>query len=41
MKLLHIADLHFGKSLHECSLIEEDQPYWKEKFLELVSREKH
>lgn len=40
MKLLHIADLHFGKSLHECSLIEEDQPYWKDKFLELVSREK-
>lgn len=40
MKLLHIADLHFGKSLHECSLIEKDQPYWKDKFLELVSREK-
>lgn len=40
MRLLHIADLHFGKSLHECSLIEEDQPYWKDKFLELVSRDK-
>ncbi len=37
MKLLHISDLHFGKALHECPLVEEDQPYWKEKFMELVS----
>ena len=36
MKLLHISDLHFGKTLHECPLVEEDQPHWKEKFLELV-----
>lgn len=40
MKLLHIADLHFGKTLHECALIENDQPYWKNKFIELVDTEK-
>ena len=38
MKFLHIADLHFGKSLHDCSLVEEDQPYWVERFMELVDR---
>ena len=38
MKFLHIADLHFGKSLHDCSLVEEDQPFWVERFMELVDR---
>ncbi len=38
MRFLHIADLHFGKSLHDCSLVEEDQPYWVERFMELVDR---
>jgi len=38
MKLLHIADLHFGKSLHECALAETDQPYWVKKFIELTDR---
>ena len=36
MRFLHIADLHFGKSLHDCSLVEEDQPFWVERFMELV-----
>ena len=36
MKFLHIADLHFGKSLHECPLVEEDQPWWVDRFLELT-----
>ena len=40
MKFLHIADLHFGKSLHECSLAEEDQPFWVDRFLELADRVK-
>ena len=37
MKFLHLADLHFGKSIHGVSLLENgDQPYWVERFLELV-----
>lgn len=41
MKLIHIADLHFGKNLHGFSLIENrDQPYWAEQFLRLVEEEK-
>ena len=28
MKFFHVADLHFGKTLHNVSLIEEDQPFW-------------
>jgi len=35
MKFLHLSDLHFGKSLHGISLIDNrDQVYWKERFLE-------
>lgn len=40
MRFLHIADLHFGKSLHESALVEEDQPYWVDSFLELTDRVK-
>jgi len=41
MKILHIADLHFGKAIHGQSLIDHgDQPYWVERFLELVKQEK-
>lgn len=40
MRFLHIADLHFGKSMNEVSLIEEDQPHWVEKFLEIVDETK-
>jgi len=35
MKFLHVADLHFGKSLHERSLLP-DQRDWAEKFVALV-----
>ena len=40
MKFLHIADLHFGKSLHDCPLVEEDQPCWAKRFLELTEKVK-
>ena len=37
MQFLHLADLHFGKSIHGVSLLENgDQPIWTERFLELV-----
>ena len=36
MKLVHIADLHLGKSFHGLSLLESgDQPHWVEGFLRL------
>lgn len=38
MKLLHLADLHFGKSLFAQPLLE-DQAYWTERLLESVRRE--
>lgn len=34
MKFLHISDLHFGKSLHEISLAEDDQKELKNKLVE-------
>lgn len=41
MKFIHIADLHFGKSIHGVSLIDNhDQSYWAEQFIELVKNEK-
>lgn len=40
MKFLHISDLHFGKIMNEVSLIESDQPYWVEKFIETVEETK-
>ena len=37
MKFLHLADLHFGKSIHGVSLMEKgDQQAWVDRFLELV-----
>ena len=36
MKFFHLGDLHFGKMLHNVPLIEEDQPFWVERFLEAV-----
>lgn len=37
MKFLHLADLHFGKSIHGVSLLGNgDQPTWTDRFLELV-----
>ena len=36
MKFFHIGDLHFGKMLHNVPLIEKDQPYWVERFIDAV-----
>ena len=36
MKFFHLADLHFGKLLHGVPLVQEDQPYWIDRFLEAV-----
>lgn len=41
MKLIHISDLHFGKSFKGLNLIEtQDQTYWVEQFLRLLDAEK-
>ena len=40
MKILHLADLHLGKALHNASLIENgDQPFWIDRVIELIDRE--
>ena len=37
MRFLHLADLHFGKSLYGVSLIDnKDQEIWRDRFLEKV-----
>lgn len=37
MKFFHLADLHFGKSIHGVSLLENgDQPVWVDRFLALA-----
>lgn len=36
MKFFHVGDLHFGKTLHNVSLVEADQPYWVEQFIKKV-----
>lgn len=41
MKLIHIADLHFGKQVHGYSMItNQDQVDWTNQFLDLVKKEK-
>lgn len=41
MRLLHLADLHFGKSLHNLSLTESgDQRYWVEQLMAFIQQEK-
>ena len=41
MKILHLADLHFGKSLHALSLIDSgDQKYWADKTIEIIKEER-
>ena len=41
MRFLHVADLHFGKSVHGVSMLENgDQPYWVEQFLRLAAEVK-
>ena len=38
MRLIHVADLHLGKSLHGVNLLESgDQPYWVDQFLSLAA----
>ena len=37
MRFIHLADLHFGKSIHGVSLLENgDQDWWVDRFLELA-----
>ena len=41
MKIIHIADLHLGKSVHGVSMLENgDQGYWVDRFLELADEER-
>lgn len=40
MKFIHISDLHFGKMLHGYSMADTDQPFWIERFMELICQEK-
>ena len=39
MKLFHLADLHFGKTVYGLSMLE-DQKYWTEEFLKLCREER-
>ena len=40
MKIIHLSDLHFGKSVHGVSMLENgDQGYWVDRFLEFVEEE--
>ncbi len=36
MRFFHVSDLHFGKTLYDVQLVDEDQPYWVEQFLKAV-----
>ncbi len=41
MRIIHIADLHLGKTVHGVSMLENgDQPHWVDAFLDLASSEK-
>ena len=41
MRIIHLADLHFGKTIHGVSLLENgDQGYWVDRFLELTDETK-
>lgn len=41
MRIIHIADLHFGKAIHGVSLLENgDQGYWVDRFLALMDEKK-
>ena len=40
MRIIHLADLHFGKSIHGVSLLDNgDQAYWVDRFLELADKQ--
>ncbi len=36
MRFLHVSDLHFGKTVGGVPMLESDQPFWVDRFLELV-----
>lgn len=36
MRFFHLGDLHFGKLVHNVPMVEYDQPFWVERFLEAV-----
>ncbi len=38
MRFFHVGDLHFGKMLHNVPLVEADQPYWVEQFIQAVDQ---
>ena len=41
MRIIHLADLHFGKTIHGISLLDHgDQACWVDRFLELVDKQK-
>ena len=41
MRFFHLSDLHFGKTIHGVSLLENgDQGFWADRFLELAETEK-
>ena len=39
MKLIHLSDLHLGKRVHECSMLE-DQEYILKEILQKIDRER-
>ena len=39
MKLIHLSDLHLGKRVHECSMLE-DQEYILNEILQKIDQEK-
>ena len=36
MRFFHLGDLHFGKTVHNVSMGDSDQPFWIEQFLKKV-----
>lgn len=40
MKFFHLGDLHFGKLVHSIPMVQEDQPFWVDRFLEKVDQYK-
>lgn len=40
MRFFHLGDLHFGKLVHSIPMVQEDQPFWVERFLEKVDEYK-
>ncbi len=41
MRFFHVADLHFGKTIHGVSLLDNgDQPFWVRQFLKLIREQK-